>query len=157
MLAGALFYLVGVVPLHRETAAAHQETQALRLRLQEQKTRSTKMQTPAEEFAAFYQKLPAASSAPDSIQKIYDAARAQNLHLEQGEYRLTHDNGGKLAHYELIFPIKGGYLQVRKFIDQVLADNANIVLDSISFQRQKVGDATLQSQVKFILFLKEGA
>lgn len=152
-----LFYLAVSLPLKKAAEKTRLDTQALQRRMQEQKNSSAKIPTPAEQLTAFYQKLPTASGAPDSIQKIYDAARAHNLHLEQGEYRLSHDNGGQLARYELIFPVKGGYLQVRKFIDQVLAENSSIALDSIGFQRQKVGDATIQSQVKFILFLKDGA
>ncbi len=109
--------------------------------------------TSGEKLTAFYGFFPPSDHIADLLGKIYGAAEQQALKLEQGEYRAVRDNVGRLTHYQITLPVKGTYPQVRKFVAAALAEVPNLSLDSIQFERQKVGDSTVDAKVKLVLYL----
>ena len=109
--------------------------------------------TPADRLAAFYGAFPRPTDLPDLLQKVFAAATRQTLKLEQGDYRVTRDNAGGLTQFQLSLPVRGSYPQIRKFVDAALIDVPTLSLDSIHFERQKVGDAAVDAKVKLIVFL----
>lgn len=86
------------------------------------------------------------------LNKLYAAARAQKLVLEQGEYRLNPDKTGKLVRYQVTLPVKGSYLQIRQFVDQALIDVPVAALDDINFKREAIGATQLEARIKFTLY-----
>jgi len=152
MSAAICFFLVK--PVQDRVVALQREAKNLRLPLQ---ATSPKQKTlnPAEQLAEFYRFFPRQDSASDGMAMLYNAAAEQNLILEQGEYRLMHDRDDKLTRYEVVLPVKGGYVQLRKFIAQALADVPSLSLDGITFSRQKIGDAVVDAQLRFTLYLGE--
>ena len=86
------------------------------------------------------------------LNKLYAAAAAQQLVLEQGEYRLSSDKTGKLARYQVTLPVKGSYLQIRQFVDQALIDVPVAALDDINFKREAIGATQLEARIKFTLY-----
>ena len=87
------------------------------------------------------------------LTKLYGAAEAQKLVLEQGEYRLSPDKSGKLARYQITLPVKGTYLQIRQFVDQALIDVPVAALDDINFKREAIGGTQLEARIKFTLYV----
>ena len=87
------------------------------------------------------------------LNKLYGAAEAQKLVLEQGEYRLSPDKSGKLARYQITLPVKGTYLQIRQFVDQALIDVPVAALDDINFKREAIGGTQLEARIKFTLYV----
>jgi hypothetical protein len=114
-------------------------------------------QSSGEKLHAFYEFFPRAGHIADLLEKIYAVADKQSLKLEQGEYRAVRDNVGRLTHYQVIFPIKSTYPQVRKFVAAALAEVPNLSLDSIQFERQKAGDSTVDAKVKLVLILGQSS
>lgn len=106
-----------------------------------------------EALSAFYGFFPPSKQLSDQIRKIYNAAGRQSVQLEQGEYRASKDSIGQLVRYQISLPIKGSYTQVRRFVAAVLVDVPNLSLESIQFERQRVGDPTVEARVKLVLFL----
>lgn len=104
---------------------------------------------------AFYQQFPAKSSTPDWLGKIYAAAASQSLQLSQGEYKFIPSKAGKLGSYQINLPIKGSYVQIRKFVVQVLNDAPVASLDEISFKRETIGNAMVEAKVRLTLYLEE--
>ena len=104
---------------------------------------------------AFYQQFPAKNSTPDWLGKIYTAAANQSLQLSQGEYKFIPSKAGKLGSYQINLPIKGSYVQIRKFIVQVLNDAPVASLDEISFKRETIGNAMVEAKVRLTLYLEE--
>ncbi|OFZ71061.1 MAG: hypothetical protein A2Z01_00035 [Betaproteobacteria bacterium RBG_16_58_11] len=94
------------------------------------------------------------SGAPltEWLNKLYAAAGAQKLVLEQGEYRLNPDKTGKLVRYQVTLPVKGSYLQIRQFVDQALIDVPVAALDDINFKREAIGATQLEARIKFTLY-----
>jgi hypothetical protein len=110
---------------------------------------------PAQQLERFYRFFPEQDSIAEDMKKLYSAAATQNLNLETGEYHLTHEHDIKLARYSIVFPVKGGYVQIRKFIAQSLTDIPNLALDSITFTRERIDDPLLEAQLQFTLYLGE--
>lgn len=105
------------------------------------------------QLSSYYEQFPPQSSAPDWLNKIYQAAAAQNLQLTQGEYRVQPSETGKLVHYHVSIPVEGTYTQLRHFIANVLANVPNASLDQVSFERQKIEDSVIEAKVTFTLYL----
>jgi Tfp pilus assembly protein PilO len=101
----------------------------------------------------FYQLLPAKVSAPDWLRIIFAAARAQALSLEQGEYKMKVDKNSRLLTYEIALPVRGSYVQIRKFIADVLEQIPAVALDEIIIKREAIGNARIDASIRFTLFL----
>ncbi|MBE0627103.1 MAG: hypothetical protein IH606_20075 [Burkholderiales bacterium] len=108
---------------------------------------------PAEKLAAFYAFFPPSGELPDLLQKVYGAAKRQSLILEHGEYRALKDSVDGLTRYQFTLPLRGTYPQIRKFVDEALAEVPALSLDSIQFERRKIGDATVDAKLKLVVFL----
>ena len=152
-----MFYLSAVRPLKSQLEDTRQQAQALGKHVQPTKPANEASANSAENLTGFYKFFPKTSSTPDWLAKIYGAAEQENLVLQQGEYRLVHDSNGRLIRYQIFFPVKGDYVQIRKFLARIMSEIPYLSLDSISFQRQKIGDAVVESQIKLTLFFGESS
>lgn len=128
------------------------QTTSLRERIQHAERGGITLTGAEAQLAEFYGFF-SSSSATAWLDKIYAAAGRQGLVLEQGEYRSAPDKSGKLVRYQVTFPVKGSYLQVRKFIDAVLTDVPVAALEDVGFKREAVGAPGVEARVRFTLFL----
>lgn len=92
-------------------------------------------------------------SLSEWLNKLYAAAAAQQLVLEQGEYRITPSKNGKLARYQITLPVKGSYVQIRQFVAQALTDVPIAALEEISFKREAISSTEVETRIKLTLFL----
>jgi hypothetical protein len=113
--------------------------------------------TPMDKLAAFYGAFPRPTALPDLLEKVFAAAARQTLKLEQGEYRVIRDSAGGLTQFQLTLPVRGSYPQIRKFVDGALIDVPTLALDSIQFERQKIGEASVDAKVKLIVYLGQNS
>lgn len=115
--------------------------------------------TPEAQLAQFYAYFPDAKgeALTDALSKIYAAAAAANLTLDQGDYRLAPEVSGQLVRYDIAFPVKGNYPHLRKFLAQVLKDVPNLALEGIIFNRQAAVDIGVDAQLRFTLYLRDDA
>ena len=109
--------------------------------------------TPADKLAAFYGFFPRPGDLPDLMGKVFAAAKGQALQLEHGEYRVLTDNAGGLTQFQITLPVRGTYPQIRRFVDGAMAEVPTLSLDSIQFDRQKVGDPIVDANVKLAVYL----
>ena len=158
LLAAVVFYGTVAMPAAYESAALAKDIAALEAaRGSPSDNAQKRAPDPVQQLEEFYRFFPRGQQAADDLARLHGAAAAHNVQLEQGTYRMVKDRVGKLFLYEITLPVRGDYPQIRKFISQVLTEIPHLALDSVSFQRQKAGDATLESQIKFTLFLGEKA
>lgn len=108
---------------------------------------------PAEQLARFYGSFPDLTAVPDVLGRIHQAAHAQGLVLEQGEYRIVTERGGTLRRYRITLPVKGPYLQVRQFLATALHDAPFVALDSVRFQRDAIGQSMVEAQIHLTIYL----
>lgn len=113
--------------------------------------------TPAEQLAEFYQTLPEEKSLLPWMGKVFTLAHDQGISLDQGEYKLTRDKVGKLMRFQMTLPIKGEYLQIRRYFDSLLAEIPAVSLEHLQLERQKVGDPVLEARIRLVLYLEQGS
>jgi hypothetical protein len=104
-------------------------------------------------LTSFYKLLPPEQSATKLLDKIYKSANKESLRLTQGEYKFTREKAGHLGNYQITLPVKGSYVQVRKFIAKVLNGVPTAALDGVSFKRESIGGAELEAKIQFTIFL----
>jgi Tfp pilus assembly protein PilO len=150
-------YLSALLPAQQRLAEILAQAGSLRAQLARSQTMQKETPPPEAQLTRFYQFFPAHVTTPDLLEKLYAAAEASGIALEQGNYRLTSAKGDKIELYQITLPVKGSYPQIRKFIGRLLADLPAVSLDGVSFQRQKIDDAQVESQIKLTLHLGDGA
>ena len=150
-----LIFVAGVIPQKTKLAELRAQAQSARDFAREQGV-SGDAQRVRTQLERFYTLLPERSSAPDWLDKIYAAARAQSVRLERGEYKLTPARNGRMAGYEISLPVRGNYVQVRAFVSQVLDDVPAAALDEIALKRDDRGKPEVEASLRFTLFLGEG-
>lgn len=108
-------------------------------------------------LAAFYSEFPVRETAPDWLEKIYAAGNATALALEKVDYKLNPDRDSRLLRYEIDLPVHGGYVQIRQFIQAVLAEIPTLALRDVQISRGSIAEPTVEAQLRFVLYLREAA
>ncbi|MDB5866571.1 MAG: hypothetical protein JWO70_4377 [Betaproteobacteria bacterium] len=146
----ALFYFSGVRPLERELTAQQIAAERLKARGPVQLIAARDR---AEELRRFYGLFPPVEQLPNELARVYGLARAAKLQVQQAEYRLESRDSGLIA-YHITFPIGGTYGQIRQFVSAALKDMSFASLDSLRFERKKVGDTHLEAQVQLTIHFR---
>ena len=110
---------------------------------------------PDAELERFYNRFPRLERLHGELEALYGHARASQVQLLQGEYRLESHAGGLTA-YHVTLPVRGSYPQLRQFVGRVLRDMPTASLDALRFERKKAADAQLQAQVRITIYLRKG-
>lgn len=104
-------------------------------------------------LTAFYKSLPSERNATQQMRRIYQIAGNQSLQLSQGEYKFTREKDAHLGSYQITLPVKGSYVQVRKFIAKVMNTMPMVALDGVTFKRETIGGAEVEAKIQFTIFL----
>ncbi|MBU1425908.1 MAG: type 4a pilus biogenesis protein PilO [Gammaproteobacteria bacterium] len=150
-LSGAL-HVLALQPLEQETAFMHSRLDAAHAK-SDLKRSAFSLGDRQKELGIFFNSLPAEQDVTDILASISIVAEASKVELKQAEYRIDEKNKPRLE-YGLVFPVQGGYANIRHFVFRVLADHPAIALDQINFQRDKVNDSVLKAEIRLTLFLQ---
>lgn len=150
------FYLSVINP----EQAQRDSLRGMTVSLQERLKHTTEAMTreplgPEEKLVAFYEFFPPADTAPDWLNHMYDAAKSHTLALQRGEYRLAQDQTGRLSTYRITLPVRGPYVQLRKFLATVLANAPFISLDEVGFEKQKIGEPAVETTINMTMYLRK--
>ena len=110
--------------------------------------------SPEAQLHSFYDFFPARQKVPELLKTIYVAAHDESVSLAQGEYKFIPGKSGRIVSYQVSLPVKGSYVQIRKFIVKVLNSLPSAALEEISFKRESIGRGDLEAKIRFIIFLK---
>ncbi len=152
------FYLSVIFPMRHAVDALKQNVRDMQRnesRLQQASLESMR-KAPAGQLDMFENVFPPESSVPDTVEKLIDLAQSKGLNPKQAEYRLNRKNPGSLLSYQISLPITGPYPKIFAFVFDLLANVHNISLDNIGFQRQKIGDASVEATLSLTLYIKRG-
>ena len=108
------------------------------------------------QLAMFTRNFPTVSEAPGWILRMHQIAAHNDLALDSGEYRLANAKDGGLARYQITLPLRGGYAQVRSFLDQVLTQIPAAALEEVTIRRDSVGARATETRVRLTLYLAGG-
>ncbi len=139
----------GVLPMRERAAAAQSRLRAAEALRPGTPAGGSAAGDPLDRLLAVF---PPQAAVPDELERLFRLAGEQQLQLLQGDYRLE-KQGDLLQVYRVSLPLKGSYAQVRAFVATALNAMPYLALDSIRFERQRVGDASVETRVKFSLFL----
>lgn len=108
---------------------------------------------PPSNLGSFQPTLGDIHQADQALKAIFAEADRQLLVLDEAEYRLAYDKAGGFYAYSVRLPVKGGYLALRIFCEQVLLTLPYASLDEISFKRRAAGETDLDARLHFTLYL----
>lgn len=110
---------------------------------------------PETQLGIFYRFLVPDDAIALVLQKIQGAAAQNGVVLAAGEFKLIVEPGGRVGQYQMVFPLKAEYHQVRGFLRQVLKENPQIALEEIGMRRDDPANAILDARVRLALYLAE--
>jgi hypothetical protein len=91
---------------------------------------------------------------PDVLAKALAAAEECGLRLDEGAYRVTRESAGPLVRYQILLPVRGDYIQLRRYLAGLGASLPGLALERVQFERPKVGDASLEAHLGLVLFME---
>jgi hypothetical protein len=105
------------------------------------------------DLQTFYAGLPPQDSATQWLNRVFAAAARAGLALERGEYRLVADVRGPLVRYEVELPVRGEYLQLRRFLREALTEVPHLAVDALSLQRPHIGTGVIDARLRLTFYL----
>ena len=153
LIACLAFYFAAIRPAQFRLDAARQSAIEFHKHGNHDATRNN--QPPAEQLARFYRTFPNEKNLLPWLEKIFTLAHDQGISLDQGEYKVSSDKGGKLMRFQMTLPLKGEYPQIRKYLDSLLAEIPIVSLENLQLERQKVGDPALEARIRLALYLEQ--
>jgi hypothetical protein len=95
-----------------------------------------------------------ASDAPllAVVKSLQELAERRGLYLERAEYKF--DQSKFLDVYQIEFPLKGGYRDIRAFLHQALAAHPSLTLENLHLSRQDIKAVNIDADVRFMLYLR---
>jgi hypothetical protein len=147
-LAAALAAFFVVWPMHEQASALQQQ-------LAQMPAGSSAEATAGAVTRAL--ELPRVEQLPVIVGTLLGGAQAAGLELQTGSYRLVPGKGGGPTRYEIALPVHGSYPGIRKFIESSLAAVPTLALDGLSLERPDVASSNVEVEVRFVVFVAEGA
>lgn len=151
ILAG-IFYTLALEPLDQETSFMRNRLKAAHSKAA-MHARTFSLDDRQKELGFFFESLPVEADVTDVLASIYSLAEASGVAFNQAEYHLDDKDRPRLE-YGIAFPVQSEYGKVRYFVSRVLAEHQAISLDQINFQRDKINDPILKTEIRFTLFLR---
>lgn len=110
--------------------------------------------TPEEGLGRFMGSLPTRGQIPLVIGAILQQAGHAGVPLDNGHYSFVAGKAGNASRYELEFPVKASYPQIRDFINRTLTAVPAAGLDKLHIERKSVADETVSADVRFVIFVR---
>ncbi len=110
--------------------------------------------TAREQMGEFYRLFPRQIQLTDTLAKVFDAAAAHNIALQQGEYRVAVDTDGHLRRFQVTLPIKADYPRIRRFLAHVAAEIPTAALEHVQFERRKIAEPQVEATIKLAIYLE---
>ncbi|WP_374354702.1 hypothetical protein [Chitinimonas sp.] len=90
--------------------------------------------------ADFYKHFPKLATLPDQLAALDAAAESSDLAINESHYQLQPVSGLALQRYQVDLPLEGDYPSLRRFLNKVLSEAPNAVLDEVRFERDEQSD-----------------
>src|SRR5204863_8915385 len=98
--------------------------------------------------------LPNRNQIPAVIGLIYAQAKEAGVPLDTGHYVFSPPKASALARYDLDFPVKASYPDIRKFINHTLTAVPAAALAKLHVARKTVGAPTTTAVIGFGVFVR---
>jgi hypothetical protein len=98
--------------------------------------------------------LPTRAQMPTVLGQVFAQATAAGVALDSGRYLYIPAKAGMIARYEVEFPVKARYPDIRTFIDRTLTAVPAAALEKLRVERKRVGDAVVNADIGFVVFVR---
>lgn len=112
------------------------------------------VQGPEQAAPRLVESLPTRKQIPGVIGVMYTQAKASNVALDVGHYVYSPPKAGALARYDVEFPVKASYPDLRSFINKTLTAVPAAALSRLHVERKTVGDAQVNANIAFVVFVR---
>ena len=144
------------VALPRADRLQLQEGEAARLRTEMPQQRNQSIpRSPQAALDTFYALLPGEQAAARQLALLLAAATDHDLTLEKAEYSLSRSPVAHFMRYQITLPVRGSYVDIRKFSNQALHDLPTAALNDISFKRPNIDSSEVEARLRFTLYLRQ--
>ena len=106
-----------------------------------------------EALVGFYGNLATRHEASAALRALFDAAAAESLSLERGEYRVVRDPSSRLVRYQIVLPVHGSYVAIRRFVVRAVNEVPGLALEQLDLRRETAASRTIDARVQLTLFL----
>ncbi len=110
--------------------------------------------TPRMQLQTLVAKLPARAQLPAITEQIIAQADSAGLALERGSYGVDVVQSGAIARARIVFPVHGGYPNIRSFIDGTLSAVPGAAVDGLRLERKEIGVSEVDAEVRFTVYLR---
>jgi hypothetical protein len=88
------------------------------------------------------------------IQSLFAIAKGLQLSLPQGSYRFNCDAGQEVCRYRIELPVRGSYVRIRSFLDELLMAIPFASIDDLTFKREAITDEDIDVRVSLSLYTR---
>lgn len=101
----------------------------------------------------FYANLGQQAYLEQQVKALFAIAAKNGLVLSQAEYKPGYNRHGRFHTYQVTFPLKGQYLAIRSFCEQVLIAIPFASLDGMELKRDTIASAALEARLRITFYL----
>jgi hypothetical protein len=107
--------------------------------------------TPAERFAAPF---PDAALREERVAALLKAGKVHGLEVQRTEFRLTRETDLNLMKYSAAQPLRGGYANLRAFIEDAQRTDTALSLDRLRLQKNSVLASTVEAEMSWTFYMR---
>ena len=98
--------------------------------------------------------LPGASAAAEFANLLNNLAGRTGVHIDRMEYQLQRESGKPVLLYRAELVAIAPYLNLRSWLDAVLAERPTAAIDEVVFERPNADAPDVVARVRLVLFMK---
>jgi hypothetical protein len=102
----------------------------------------------------FFAQLGEQAYVEQQIKTMFAIAEKHELKILQAEYKSTFHTDGKFYTYQMTLPLKGNYVSIRHFAEEMLLNLPFASLDEMSIKRETINAPVIEVKLRFSLFLQ---
>ena len=147
--AWAAFYAIQIYPLAQKLAGLH----AAAAGEGRAAFGNTDVRKELEAFKASFRQ----GTLESQLKYLSESGKTAGVALKRIDYRMLEERRSGLRQYQITMPVTSSYPNIRKFTSLALASIPGLSLDHVQFQRRRIGDAAIEAELRFTLFLADPA
>lgn len=155
VLGAALLALFLLLPQRQHAQQLEQDVMQLRNRMKNHKAQWID-RSPEATLKAFYRFLPQESAAAAQVAKLFEAADANGIDLDEAEYTMTRDQLAGFSRYQVTLPLHGRYTDIRFFVIDLLNSMPALAINELTFKREDVHTQEVEARLRLIIYLGRG-
>jgi hypothetical protein len=116
-----------------------------------------RLPTAALDADAFLKQFPNVSLKDEALKTIINLAEKNNLPLNTGKYETLIKESGELVFYQINFPLKGNYPQIRQFLADSLNTLPNASITELLLHHTAIDSNQIDADVGFTLYFSKAS